>query len=181
MTSWASAVAAPTFTITRATGPLLPPPRVILAAGSKDHLAAWVMSSGGRSTLVPASRMCPVGRRAARNRVFPGQLVTAAPAPPTRNGHPSLRRRPKGNLTTWMWHPRRINSVAGTSTPYPTGAAGRRARITSHGSVLGTQQHQAARPGHAPLAWDRRELAEDARFRARATPTPEHRTEEHCR
>src|SRR5215471_6071439 len=57
-----------------------------------------------------------------------------------------------------MPHPRRTSNMAGTSTPYAAGAAGRRARIISHGSTLGAQQHQEARPGRGAAAQDQLRL-----------------------
>src|SRR5215469_1171462 len=66
---------------------------------------------------------------------------------------------------------RAISNMAGTSTPYAAGAAGRRARITSHGSGLGAQQHQEATPGRGAAAPDQLKLPGNARFRAHATPT----------
>src|SRR5262249_37336268 len=62
-------------------------------------------------------------------------------------------------VTTWMPRPCRINNMAGTSTPYEPGRPGRRARITSHGSVPGAQQHQKPQPGHAPPASDQTRAA----------------------
>jgi hypothetical protein len=58
-----------------------------------------------------------------------------------------------GRFKAWMPHPRRMNNMAGTSTPYGAGMAGRWARITSHGSVPGAQRHQEARPGRAGTTW----------------------------
>jgi len=40
-----------------------------------------------------------------------------------------------------MPHPRRINNMAGTSTPYQPGGPERRARITSHGGTPEVQEH----------------------------------------
>src|SRR6516225_2813001 len=46
-----------------------------------------------------------------------------------------------------MPHSRRMNSMAGTSTPYEPAARLWRPRITSHGSLPGAQQHQGSEPG----------------------------------
>src|SRR5262249_38965439 len=51
----------------------------------------------------------------------------------------------------WMPHPGCWSSMAGTSTPYPPGGTERRARITSHGSVLGAQQHQGQGRARLPV------------------------------
>src|SRR6516162_799191 len=82
--------------------------------------------------------------------------VVAAPAPLRENGHQPLRRRPYGPL--WMPHPRRINSMAGTSTPYPP--ADRGGGLVSPVTAAGgeAQQHQEARVPRAPPAHDQRAL-----------------------
>src|SRR5215472_4882360 len=78
---------------------------------------------------------------------------------------------PVPNDTTWMPHPpRRISSVAGTSTPYGPGGPERRARITSHDSQPGAQQHQEATPGRGAAAHDQLKRTGNTRFRARVTP-----------
>jgi hypothetical protein len=56
--------------------------------------------------------------------------------------------------TAWMRHPRRSSDLDVASTLYRPGGPGWRARITSHGSAPGAQQHQEARPGRAPPAQD---------------------------
>src|SRR5215472_159056 len=73
-----------------------------------------------------------------------------------------------------MPHPRRINNMAGTSTPYEPGGPERRARITSNGSMPGAQQHQQATPGRGAAAQDQLKLTGNTRFRARATPHRAH-------
>src|SRR5215472_7615636 len=53
---------------------------------------------------------------------------------------------------------RAISNMAGTSTPYEPGGPGRRARITSHDSMPGAQQHQEATPGRGAAAQDQLKL-----------------------
>ena len=94
-------------------------------------------------------------------------VVVQRPRRMRENGHRSLRLCPYGPL--WMPHPRRINSMAGTSTPYRPGRPEQRARITSHGSVTGTQQHQEARPGRSAPTPDQVSWPGIPRFGVRTT------------
>src|SRR5262249_44830218 len=75
---------------------------------------------------------------------------------------------------------RATSNMAGTSTPFAAGAAGRRARIIRHGSKTGAQQHQEATPGRGAAAQDQLKLTGNARFRARATPHRAHPAKRHC-
>jgi len=106
----------------------------------------WWCVPGGPFRGVWTSRRCGIGIHGVSS--LPQRpLVVAAPAPPARKRTPVTPVPPVPGRKAWMWHPRRINNMAGTSTPYTAGAAGRRARITSHGSLPGAQQHQEARRG----------------------------------
>jgi len=79
-------------------------------------------------TRLPARRPAALPRRLASRQA----LSLRATIPP----HQDRR--------AWMTHPRRMNTMAGTSTPYELGGPGRRARINGRGSTLGPQQHQEA-------------------------------------